>query len=130
MANIDLTVLGAERPDTIEATQLIAELDVCLALLYPSESRHGFSIDKLLREAVDFFVLRHDGEAVACGGVKFFGTEYAEVKRMYVRPGHRKKGLGARLLNHLAAHSAQQGIEVLRLETGIYQTDAILGQSR
>jgi hypothetical protein len=35
------TVITAERPDTREAMELIAELDAYLAPLYPPESRHG-----------------------------------------------------------------------------------------
>ena|SRR5438046_2130566 len=59
---------------------------------------------------------------VACSSL---GGEYAEIKRMYVRPGFRGQGLGRLMLGHLAAHIRQRGILLLRLETGIYQSDAI-----
>jgi ribosomal protein S18 acetylase RimI-like enzyme len=119
------TIISAEQPNTAEAMELIAELDAYLTPMYPAESRHGFSVEKLIREGVAFFVLRQDGEPVACGGVKLFGTEYGEVKRMYVRPSYRGRGFGKQLLDHLAAYSLQQGVGVLRLETGIYQTEAL-----
>ena len=119
------TVITAERPDTADAMELIAELDAHLAPLYPSESRHGFSVEKLLREAVAFFVMRHERIPAGCGGIKLFATEYGEVKRMYVRPPCRGLGLGKLMLNHLAEYALQQGVEVLRLETGIYQFEAI-----
>jgi N-acetylglutamate synthase-like GNAT family acetyltransferase len=90
--------ITAERPDTPDATTLIDELEATLAPLYPAESRHGYSIEKLLREAVAFFVVRHDGAAAGCGGVKLFGLEYAEVKRMFVRPRSRL-GLGSAYWN-------------------------------
>ena len=44
---------------------------------------------------------------------------------MYVRPQFRGLGFGILMLNHLAEHARQQGVEVLRLETGIYQLAAI-----
>ena len=48
-----------ERPDSPDAVQLITELDAYLAgHPYPQESRHAFSIEKLLRERVAFFVVR------------------------------------------------------------------------
>jgi len=47
------------------------------------------------------------------------------VKRMYVRPAFRGLGLGKGMLNHLAEHARQHGVSLLRLETGIYQEDAI-----
>jgi putative acetyltransferase len=119
------TVITAERPDTVDAMALIAELDAYLIPLYPAESRHGLSVDKLLREAVAFFVMRHEQVPAGCGGIQLFDTEYGEVKRMYVRPQFRGLGFGTLMLHHLAAYALQQGVAVLRLETGIYQLEAI-----
>ena len=115
-----------ERPDSDDAVQLISELDAQLTSHdYPEESRHAFSIDKLIREEVAFFVMRLEGQPAGCGGVKLFGTEYGEVKRMFVRPAYRRRGLGLQILNHLADYARGQGVSVLRLETGIHQTEAI-----
>jgi len=119
------TIIEAERPDSEDAKTLIAELESHLAPHYPAESRHGFSVEKLLRENVAFFVMRQDGVAAGCGGVKLFGTEYAEVKRMYVRPQFRRLGLAKLMLEKLAAYSREQGVRLLRLETGIHQSEAI-----
>ena len=114
-----------ERPDTPGARQLLSELDgYLLGLPYPAESRHAFPVEKLLREQVAFFVTRYDNELAGCGGIKFHG-DYGEVKRMYVRPSHRGHGLGKAMLDHLAGCAQQQGLELLRLETGIYQVEAI-----
>lgn len=119
------TVITAERPDTLDAIQLITELDAYLMPLYPAESRHGFSVDKLLQEAVAFFVIRHEDVPTCCGGIKLFDTGYGEVKRMYVRPQFRGLGFGKRMLNHVAEYAMQHGVKVLRLETGIHQSEAI-----
>ena len=78
-----------------------------------------------MREGVAFFVTRYAGEPAGCGGLKLFGTEYGEVKRMYVRPAYRGLGLGKEMLSHLAAHARERQVGLLRLETGIYQTEAI-----
>ena len=118
-------LIVAERPDTEDATVLIGELDRYLEPLYPQESRHGFRIEQLLREAVAFFVMRHDGMPAGCGGVKLFDTAYGEIKRMYVRPRFRGLGLGKLMLRHLTGYARQQGVALLRLETGIYQPEAI-----
>ena len=118
-------VINAERPDSRDASELIEELDDVLDPLYPSESRHGFSIEKLIQDNVAFFVVREDGKPAGCGGVKLFGTEYGEVKRMYVRPEFRGAGLGRKMLRHLEDYARKKGVPVLRLETGIYQSEAI-----
>lgn len=119
-----LTVV-AERPDTVEARILIGELDELLTLLYPDESRHGFSVDKLIREGVEFFVMRYNGELAGCGGLKVFAGDYAEVKRMYVRPFYRGRGFAKRMLERLEVAARHHQVPLLRLETGIYQTEAI-----
>jgi ribosomal protein S18 acetylase RimI-like enzyme len=118
-------VIVEERPDTADAMQLIAELEAILAPNYPSESRHGFSVEKLLSQGVAFFVIRVDGVPAACGGVKLYGSDYGEVKRMYVRPQFRGSGLARLMLDHLAAYTQRHAITVLRLETGIHQREAI-----
>lgn len=66
-----------------------------------------------------------DGQPVGCGGVQIIGDEYAELKRMYVRPAFRGQGVGKQLLAHLQAYAYEQGLRVLRLETGVYQTEAL-----
>jgi putative acetyltransferase len=115
-----------ERPDSADAVQLLSELDVHLAVYpYPPESCHAFSIEKLLREGVVFFITRYEGEPAGCGGLKLFGSEYGEVKRMYVRPAYRGLGLGKAMLHCLAEYARGQQVRVLRLETGIYQTEAM-----
>jgi len=114
-----------ERPDTPDAQALIAELESELAPLYPSESRHGYSVEKLLAENVAFFLIREDGKPAGCGGVKLVGTEYGELKRMYVRPQFRGLGLARLILDHLAEYTQRHGIRILRLETGIHQQAAI-----
>ncbi|HEX5322552.1 MAG TPA: GNAT family N-acetyltransferase [Capsulimonadaceae bacterium] len=115
-----------ERPDSADASQLIREPDKNLATYpCPPESRHGFSIEKLLRENVAFFVVRYEGQAAGCIGFKLFGTEYGEAKRMYVRPAHRGLGLAKSMLSHGAEHARKRHVATLRLETGIYQTNAI-----
>ena len=118
-------VITAERPDTADAIKLIEELEGELAPQYPSESRHGYSIEKLLKQNVAFFVTRHDGVAAGCGGIQLFGREYGELKRMYVCPSFRGLGLAKLMLEHLSNYAKENGVKTLRLETGIHQHDAI-----
>jgi len=118
-------VIVPERPDTPDALLLITELEAHLEPLYPSESRHGFSVEQLIAERVAFFVLRADGVPASCGGVKLFGTDYGEIKRMYVRPHFRGAGFARMMLTHLEEYARSRGVALLRLETGIHQREAI-----
>jgi GNAT superfamily N-acetyltransferase len=82
-------------------------------------------VDKLIAQGVAFFVVRHDGAAAGCGGVQLYGSEYGELKRMYMRADYRGLGLAKQLLEHLAGYARSHGIMLLRLETGIHQHAAI-----
>lgn len=114
-----------ERPDSVDARALIAELEALLEPHYPRESRHGYSVEQLLAEAVAFFVIRVDGAPAGCGGIKLVGRGYGELKRMYVRPRFRGAGLGKLMIDQLAGYAREEGVGLLRLETGIYQREAI-----
>jgi GNAT superfamily N-acetyltransferase len=123
----DLPVAIVEtRPNSPDAVELLAELDRHLQQHpYPDESRHALSIDQLVREGIAFFVARYEGDPAGCGGVKLFGTEYGEVKRMYVRPAYRGLGLGKAMLRCLVECCRGRRVNLLRLETGIYQSEAM-----
>ena len=118
-------IISQERPDTPDAMALITELEAYLEPLYPRESRHGYSVEKLIAQGVVFFLIRNDGEAAGCGGIQLFGADYGELKRMYVRPQFRGRGYAKLILEHLAAYARTGGVDLLRLETGIYQQEAI-----
>ncbi len=112
------SMIVPERPDTADAQLLIAELETHLAPFYPATSRHGYSVEKLIKQGVAFFVVRQNGVPAGCGGVQFFGTEYGELKRMFVRPQFRGLGLAKLMLEHLEQYARDRYIKILRLETG------------
>ena len=131
MESNDSVTIRREHPATETASKLIAELDEYLSPLYPQESQHGYSIDQLVRQRVEFFVLYDDGEPAGCGGVQFFHatqdsvSPYGELKRMYVRDEFRGRGFGRRLLAHLERLALDRGVTTMRLETGTRQPEAV-----
>ena len=75
-----------------------------------------------------FLVGEVDGEAIACGGVRRCDEAppgVGEVKRMYVDPSYRGRGLGRVLLAALEAEGDRLGYERLWLETGTAQPEAL-----
>ena len=78
-----------------------------------------------------FFVGYLGDDPVATGAwrrssVRALGAEVtAEVKRMYVVPRAQRRGIARRMLAHLEATAAAEGVEALVLETGIKQPEAI-----
>jgi drug/metabolite transporter (DMT)-like permease len=57
------------------------------------------------------------GQPIACGGIRSLGDGVGEVKRMYVVPGARRQGQGARLLAALEEEGRRLGFRRLRLDT-------------
>ena len=107
-----------------EIRQLVAELDRALSGPYLPEQHHALSLDQLFDSNVRFFAARVDGVTVGCGGVAFYDG-FAEVKRMFTRPIARRQGVAKAVLRRLEAEAKRAGHSVLRLETGMYQGEAI-----
>jgi ribosomal protein S18 acetylase RimI-like enzyme len=103
---------------------LLRELNDTLAAHYAQDQRHGLLLVQLFQPSVRFFIAHLDEMPVACGGIALCDG-YAEVKRMYVRPAARGRGIAKALLTRLAAEACAAHRLVLRLETGIHQTEAI-----
>ena len=73
-----------------------------------------------------FLVVRDDdGAAIGCGGVARFDETRGELKRMYVVPELRGRGLGRRILVELEAEARRLGYRSLVLETGDRQPEAL-----
>ena len=117
--------INVERPDSADGRSMIDELERYFNSVYGEYDGYGASPEQMIADNVAFFVLREDGRAAACGGVKLYGTEYGELKRIFVRPGYRGKGYGRRIVDQLAVHAQQHGVGTLCLETGAHQPEAI-----
>jgi putative acetyltransferase len=125
MEKYDFVTIASESPDQPEVIALIAELDAYQDTLYPPESRHYLDLASLKQPNVFFAVARENmGGAVGCGAV-VLGSEFGEIKRMYVSPRGRGQGVAKRLLAFLEAHAIRFGCKLLKLETGPYQPEAL-----
>ena len=72
-----------------------------------------------------FLIARVDGEPTGCGALRRIDDTTAEIKRMYVAPTGRRRGIARRILAELERAAAEFGYRAVRLETGIYQAEAI-----
>lgn len=117
--------LALESADQPEVIELIAELDAYQDGLYPPESRHTLDLAGLTRPEVVFAVARDEaGRAIGCGAV-VLAPEFGELKRLFVSPRGRGRGVGRRLLALLEAEAGARGCGLLTLETGPYQPEAL-----
>ena len=117
--------IAPEPADHADVVRLIEALDALSIALYPPESNHLLDIAALSDPAVTFLVARAAGEAIGCGAILRDARGWAEVKRMYVRPDQRGRGLGMRILDALSAVARDFRLPLLRLETGIHNIEAL-----
>ena len=66
-----------------------------------------------------------DGTALGCGALRELGNGVAELKRMYVAPSARGRGVAKAVLAGLEEAAHERGWTTLRLETGPRQPEAI-----
>jgi putative acetyltransferase len=111
-----------------DVRRLVEELERELSQHYPPEQRHGLSLEKLFQPGVLFFVARVTEERTpvpaGCGGIAL-ADGFAELKRMYVRPVFRGRGVAAAILSRLEHEARLTGRDLVRLETGVHQRAAI-----
>ncbi|HEY1359278.1 MAG TPA: GNAT family N-acetyltransferase [Thermoleophilaceae bacterium] len=95
----------------------IAELYDNLDLDSPKMPRAGPA--ELGPPGGDFVVgFDSDGAAVCCGGIKALPDGACEIKRLYVEPELRGRGLARQLLEELERRAGGLGYSVVRLDTG------------
>lgn len=81
--------------------------------------------EEFLPPAGAFLVARLDGRVSACGGLCRFDDTTAEIRRMYVVPEVRGRGVAKALLAWLLEAARDAGYSRVRLETGNRQTEAL-----
>jgi GNAT superfamily N-acetyltransferase len=110
--------------DNIDFQKLVKELDKDLAIRDGEE--HAFFAQYNKIDAIKFVVVAFENEvAVGCGAIKEYEPNSMEVKRMFVSPDQRGKGIASLVLIELEKWATELNYKKCILETGIRQPEAI-----
>jgi GNAT superfamily N-acetyltransferase len=122
--NPDEVTLAADDAGGDTAQQLIHELCAELSQRYGTPPS-PFSPSDVLAPRTAFLIARLGTWPVGCGALRRIDDTAAEIKRMYVAPAGRRRGIARRILAELERRAADFGYLAVRLETGIHQHEAI-----
>ena len=113
--------------DSPDVQALVTAQQAEMRALYEGEADIGPTREAAMFVEPDgvFLVVRDGGRAVACGGICRFDAERAELKRMYVLPAARGRGLGRAVLEALEGEAERLGYRAIVLETGDRQAEAL-----
>jgi GNAT superfamily N-acetyltransferase len=115
-------------PEVPPASELLAEMRVELNDVYDSFSRldNPALVPDELRGPHGAYLVGYEGaQAVAGGGLRRLDDGVAEIKRMFVRPVARSRGVARALLEALEQTARQLGYERVRLDTGPKQVHGL-----
>jgi GNAT superfamily N-acetyltransferase len=113
-----------ESPASPAAQQLMAALDEDIVSRYPGEPTNGIDAAQFEASGGVFVVCYVDDIPAACGAFRPFEGA-VEIKRMFVAPALRGRGLARAMLDFLEAEAIKKGYARAVLETGRQMTEAL-----
>ncbi len=120
---VEARTVGGGHPDALE---LVRAMEAELAETFPPglPGPPPPTAEQMSPPRGAYVALYDGGRPVAGGGVRELEPGVGEIKRMYVLPEARSRGLARRLLGELEAAARDLGYERVRLDTGDPQPHA------
>ena len=110
--------------DNEQFQKLVGELDSDLRIRDGEDHLFYAQFNKI--DTIKKVIVAYENELpVGCGAIKEYVGDVMEVKRMYVLPGNRNRGIASTILKELECWAIELKMSKLLLETGINQPEAI-----
>lgn len=119
-----MSILKRTNSDDIDFINLVALLDQDLKIRDGEEHTFYNQFNKI--DKIKHVIVFYDNDvAVGCGAFREKESDSVEIKRMYVHPDHRKKGIASQVLAALELWAVELNYPYTVLETGKKQPEAI-----
>lgn len=118
---ITLLRATAEHADFLK---LIQALDQDLIARYGKTNVHLTPCHEI-QQIKQLILVYVEEKAVGCGAIRFYSPNVIEIKRMYVLPNYRGKGIASQILQALEQWAKELNATQCILETGTKQPEAI-----
>ena len=110
--------------DNRDFIELVKLLDAELAIADGEDHVFYSQFNKI--DKIRYVILAYENEKpVGCGAIKDYGENAMEIKRMFVSPARRNKGIASKILSELEIWASELSYNKCILETGKRQPDAI-----
>ncbi len=118
-----LRIVRTDSEDT-DFQELVRLLDQDLSIRDGAEHSFYAQFNKI--DSINNVVVAYENQfAVGCGAFKKYDVEMVEIKRMFVRPESRGKGIAVEILKELEKWATELNFTSSILETGYKQPEAI-----
>lgn len=128
LLHIDPVELSLEAPESADArwclSQYFAELDRRFENGFDQTQGNNFTDAEMTPPAGYLIVARSDGAPVGCGALKRLSADVGEIKRVWVAPELRGKGVASRLMDELETLAGKVGFHTVKLDTNKALTEA------
>ena len=84
----------------------------------PQDSSYTLDLTELQHEKITVWTIWEDSRLLGCGALHELAPHWAEVKSMRTHPDHLRKGIAAKMMDHIMTVADQRGYTKLSLETG------------
>lgn len=84
----------------------------------PPESRHALDLESLRSSEITFWTAWFHEDLAGCGALRELGSTHGEIKSMRTSSKHLRKGVAARMLDHILEEAARRSYKQISLETG------------
>lgn len=107
--------------DDLSGTPIRALLEAHFAGMLansPAESCHFLDFEGLKGPGVTFWSIHRGDDLAGCGALKMLDARHGEIKSMRTADAFLRRGVAARMLDHIIEEARAGGLERLSLETG------------
>jgi putative acetyltransferase len=101
-----------------EVSELVREHLQGMRSHSPPESVHALGLEALRKPDITFWSVWQGSELVGCGALKELDSHHGEIKSMRTASSHLRRGVAARLLEHILEEASRRSYRRLSLETG------------
>ena len=112
-----MIIVARTDPHHPQATALLKQSHALMQSLFPPEDNFYLDIDDLVAPNIHFYTARM-GDDILGTGALMVKADYGEVKSMFVSESARGKGVAAALLRQIEDTARDEGLTMLKLETG------------